>query len=144
MAHIFENIGKIVCILLIVLGLMEIVAMYAPTGLKYNILTYSKTPKDLPDNWDREKYERLREDAINTTGASDDFLGYYFKPYSSKTLNLIGAHGITKRLTWACPTATDNNSINDIDIYFFGGSTMYGQGVSDFETIPSFVSRILC
>lgn len=142
MFNLFSTIGRIVCLLIIILGLMEVVARHIPTGRKLNILTCSKAPKYLPDNWDKYKYEQLRKDAISATSASDDFLGYYFKPYSSKTLNLIEAYDLTKRLTWECETSY-KYKLKNVEIYFFGGSTMFGQGVTDFDTIPSFVSKIL-
>ncbi len=142
-SRIFEIIGKIVCLLIISLVAMELMARFIPTGLKFNILMHPKAPEHLPDNWDKGKYDKLRGDAIKAKSANDDFLGYYFKPYSSETLNLIESHGLTERLSWFCTSSSIRNNIQEVEIYFFGGSTMFGQGVSDFETIPSFVGRIL-
>jgi len=142
--RLFENIGKITCILILLLGLMELLARYAPRGAKYNILTYSSIPTYLPDNWNIDKYTKLRKDLMNVESASDDFLGSYFKSYSSETVNIIGTYGVSKRLTWnPVESSSKEKNTSFIDIYFFGGSTMFGHGVSDFETIPSYVSKIL-
>jgi hypothetical protein len=80
---------------------------------------------------------------MNPESSSDDFL-HYFKPYSSETVNIVGTYGVSKRLTWnPVESSSKEKNTSFIDIYFFGGSTMFGHGVSDFETIPSYVSKIL-
>lgn len=62
----------------------------------------------------------------------------HFKPRAySGTFNTINANGQRKTLNY-------NNSLsNPIRIFCFGGSTMYGIGSTDENTIPSILSKLL-
>ncbi len=61
------------------------------------------------------------------------------QPFQGVHIN-IDERGLRK--TWN-PPQTENNAQDPVRIFFFGGSTMWGWGARDDETIPSHVSRLL-
>jgi hypothetical protein len=63
-----------------------------------------------------------------------DFIGWRRQPYSGKTITVDSA-GIRRTLQVDADPGLDTRSIG-----FFGGSTMWGTGVDDRNTIPSLFS----
>ena len=62
------------------------------------------------------------------------------KPFHGKYLN-IDENGV--RATWKAPPTADDASKQSLRILMFGGSTMWGCGAHDDETIPSCLAREL-
>jgi hypothetical protein len=62
------------------------------------------------------------------------YVGWRHKPFSGRYVNL-DVHGL--RRTWNLPAT------QSVEIYMFGGSTMWGQGARDDYTIPSALSKML-
>lgn len=75
--------------------------------------------------WDANKY------------TYEPWLMFKVIDYQSKYVNVNGFERRSIPAEYINPSSTDT-----IDIYFFGGSTMYGYNVSDAETIPSQFMKI--
>ncbi len=62
------------------------------------------------------------------------------KPFTGKYIN-INNEGI--RYTWNGSEPHDGTAINGMNIYMFGGSTLWGTGARDEFTVPSYLSKLL-
>lgn len=69
-------------------------------------------------------------DAASISGRPDPVLGWRSNDLVSKHVNIVDG----RRVSWTPPNPT-------ITVWFFGGSTMFGDGQRDGHTIPSAVAR---
>ncbi len=68
-------------------------------------------------------------DARATSVVYYSYIGWRRRPFTSQYVNIVGKYG--ERLTIDRPDASDRT------VFFFGGSTMWGTGSRDVDTIPS-------
>jgi hypothetical protein len=96
-----------------------------PVNIEPHILTR-------PDS-SKEVNTRIADEAMKSNRfVQDSWVEFRNMDFNGSYMHMYGP----KRLTQ--PDAYYNPSSNDtIDIYFFGGSTMFGFNVLDYETIPS-------
>ena len=88
--------------------------------------------------WAKELYDELDDLAyINRSFRYHPFLGWDAKPYEGEYVN-VDASGIRK--TWNPDFPPD---VEPQTIYVFGGSTTWGMGARDQDTLPSHLSRLL-
>lgn len=82
---------------------------------------------------DKKEAVQIFDDFYRFEFAYSPFLGWVAKPFHSKTINIAENH---LRIT---PNAQENPKKV---IHLFGGSTMWGTGVKDDETIPGFLQKL--
>lgn len=81
-------------------------------------------------NWARTHFEEFS--ALSTRYIS--YIGWRREPFRGSTITLTGPYG--QRATVG--SADSGNP----SVYFFGGSTMWGTGANDANTIPSLVTQL--
>lgn len=90
---------------------------------------------DLPNyNLDRERAKEVFADYNRVQHQYEPFTGWKTLPYRGKTLH-INAEGVRAH------TAPAYNGERKT-VYFFGGSTMWGEGSDDQHTIPALVNEL--
>jgi hypothetical protein len=80
--------------------------------------------------WARTHFAEF--DSLGATYVS--YIGWRRPPFKGETINLVGP--LAQRATVGTADATKPS------IYFFGGSTMWGTGADDANTIPSLVTQM--
>lgn len=80
---------------------------------------------------ERKIAEGLRGDSESAT-TYKSFVGWKREPFTGQYKNVYSDYNVR---------ASTNHNLND-SIWFFGGSTMWGTGAQDSETIPSWVARL--
>lgn len=76
--------------------------------------------------------DHVREtDAMGVSSAWDPALGVRYGDYAGSTINLVDGHRRTYQ-----PEG------EDLTVWYFGGSTMFGLGQRDDHTIPSVIARL--
>ncbi|NJM25296.1 MAG: hypothetical protein HC859_07215 [Bacteroidia bacterium] len=84
-----------------------------------------------------ENPSRAREifyDYGRVAHAYEPFTGWRMRPYSGKTLH-INEHG------WRVHEVPAYQATKDTSVWFFGGSTMWGEGADDDHTIPALYNK---
>jgi hypothetical protein len=81
-------------------------------------------------DWARTHFEEFA--ALSTRYVS--YIEWRRKPFKGKTVNLTGPYG--QRVT------VGGGEAGKPSVYFFGGSTMWGTGADDANTIPSLVTQL--
>ncbi len=89
---------------------------------------------ELPPYKDKTKAKIILQEFKDLDYKSEykSFIGWRRKPYSSKYTNIDGKY--QTRVSF-------NEQLNN-SVWFFGGSPIWGTGVSDYSTIPSFYAKI--
>lgn len=109
----------------------------------YNVATAGHTLADLKKSAHKAKLPNYAEikwarthfaefDSLGTNYVS--YVGWRRAPFKGETINLVGP--LAQRATVGRPDP------NKPSVYFFGGSTMWGTGADDANTIPSLVAQI--
>ena len=88
-----------------------------------------KTETHFKYNWSEQYFE----DENNLKGEYRPIIGFKEKKFSSENINVDEDGCMVSR----------NNSLKNPDVIFLGGSTMFGYGSNDLNTIPSLFSEIL-
>jgi len=120
-----------------IVGLIVLIPVISQVG--YSLISRivpgseSETRAALPNyaetQWARQHFDDLK----GLTTVYRDFVVWEAKPYESETIN-IGQDGL--RSVTQSPNATND------EVWIFGGSTMWGYGSNDVNTIPSLLSQI--
>ncbi|WP_375579327.1 hypothetical protein ABWH96_20360 [Marivirga tractuosa] len=96
----------------------------------------TKSRADLPNYQDNREYARkIFQDYNKVNHLYEPFVGWKTKPYNGETTN-IDEKGIRK--TIAASQKSDSAKI----VRFFGGSTLWGEGADDHNTIPSLFQKL--
>jgi hypothetical protein len=129
------------------LGFINFVVLFGLVGFAYttiiiisslnNIITRTDLRVDLPafdgQDWPKKHFQELRDRPQRYLS----YAGWIGRPYRSETINTEGKWG--ERVT--IPRANELADSKPL-IFFFGGSTTFGVGARDSETIPSFFAKI--
>ncbi len=114
---------------------LGIVVMYEVFALKKNIVNYIDPRSALPNyrniEWAQKHFQEFNE----LRSEYKSYIGWRRLPFKGETIN-IDKNGI--RYTPQSESVTDNS----LTVAFLGGSTMWGTGVNDENTIPAFFSKI--
>ncbi len=111
---------------------------YLQTAVKKIGLFNSKTkedPRALLPNYENSKWagEHFKEfDQLTSTYF--DYIGWRRKPFSGKTINV-------DPLGYRQNSSAKISILQDSKIWVFGGSTIWGSGARDFESIPAFLEQ---
>mgnify|MGYP001287350800 CR=1 FL=1 len=89
-------------------------------------------------NWDQKDIDQLLFETWNRTFAYESIAQLQEKPFSGKFVN-VDENGFRVGKDQG-PWPPDQKNFN---LFFFGGSTTFGYGLPDFETIPSFLQEEL-
>ncbi len=128
---------KIIFIVIILLFLLEFFS-FVVLEIYNNKVVFDKRMSG--DIYKDEEWasEYIIESAESSKAEYYPYVGYRRIPnYNGKYIN-INSDSIRKTF-FQCP-----NNYNNIRIFVFGGSTVWGTGVRDNSTIPSFLSKELC
>lgn len=115
----------------------------ATMGLFEKVKYFFVHKEDRSDYYKSQQLARPDSSAVMSKTVSDEAIaanGFEYQPwvgYSAKTFagNYININGLVRKsIPESSTTIIDTNAVT---IYFFGGSTMFGFNVADFETIPS-------
>ncbi|MEG4440193.1 hypothetical protein QUB47_12700 [Microcoleus sp. AT9_B5] len=140
-----KNLGKIIIINIAVTLLFIVFLNFLSEGvlLIYGLAEQQRIMVDdranLPNYADDRETAKLHFQEFNQLSTQfEPFIGWSRKPFHGETIN-INAKGdrIHKNETTSEAISPDVTSID-----FFGGSTMWGTGVVDTETIPAFFNNI--
>ncbi|MCX5873687.1 MAG: SGNH/GDSL hydrolase family protein [Deltaproteobacteria bacterium] len=106
-----------------------------------NLFKYKEfTPELAPvyPGWDREQVNILLFETRHVTLGYDPFTQFRERPFVGKYVNVDprGFRPVKNQGPWV-PSEAETN------IFLFGGSTAFGYGVTDNETIASFLQEIL-
>lgn len=103
---------------------------------KYREFTSALAP--VYPGWDREQVNTLLFETRHVTLGYDPFTQFKERPFVGKYVNVdpIGFRPVKNQGPWV-PCETETN------IFLFGGSTTFGYGVADHETIASFLQGII-
>ncbi|MGB0580521.1 MAG: SGNH/GDSL hydrolase family protein [Limisphaerales bacterium] len=93
--------------------------------------------KAYPD-WTLTDLRQLHQECWGNELVYDSFAGYKELPREGKFVNvdINGFRHIKDQAVWPPDT-------NNLNIFVFGGSTTFGYGLPDHETIPSFLQQLL-
>ena len=87
---------------------------------------------DLPAYSNKSKAKTVLKEFKMLSTEYKSFLGWRRKPFVSEYTNIKGKY----------QNRVSTNESLDNSFWFFGGSTIWGTGVSDYNTIPSFFAKI--
>jgi hypothetical protein len=109
----------------------------------YNLVTAGHALADLKKsahkarlpNYAKIKWARTHFAEFDSLGAEYvSYIGWRRAPFKGETINIVGP--LAQRATVGTPDP------NKPSVYFFGGSTMWGTGTDDANTIPSLVTQL--
>ena len=110
------------------------IASLVGPGLQPPVLGKAARMAALPNyagvDWARTHFQEFA--ALSSRYIS--YIGWRREPYQGKTINLTGPYA--QRATVGAADSAKPS------VYFFGGSTMWGTGADDANTIPSLVTQI--
>jgi hypothetical protein len=96
-----------------------------PVNVEPHILTRPDSSKDVNT--------RIADEAMKSNRfVEDSWVEFRNMDFNGAYMHMSGPNRLTQPDTYYDPASKDT-----IDIYFFGGSTMFGFNVLDYETIPS-------
>ncbi len=131
--NIFLTVSIFFCI-----NLASNVFLFAYTSFR-NVQEGSNHKKDrsyLPNYSDNRNIAKIHyQESEETQYQFEAFLGWGPKPYKGEAIN-IDSEGDRVH------TIIDRHQHNSRSVYFFGGSTMFGTGAPDNETIPAIFNSI--
>lgn len=142
MKRALANISLIFTVTLCLLVILELALAYYydhEDKAKYHAsLDYNRYQADTyaGQQWPAEYYQEHREAYVSRW---QPYVHWRRQPYQGKHIN-VNAQGIRK--TWQ-ENSLPKASNYDVDIYMFGGSTMWGTGARDEYTIPSQLTKLL-
>ena len=130
--------GKVVGLnLLILLGLLLAPSLFFAIYKQIKLSLEPKPPsQDLainpayPSQEEKEKAALLGQDSEKGM-TYRSFVGWRREPFAGSVKNVVAPYGIRQSI----------NSSSDRSTWFFGGSTMWGTGAIDSETIPSWYAK---
>lgn len=105
---------------------------------RYSFKKYEDPVKQLFPNLDKDDINTLLMEIRHVSQVFDTYTQFKEKPFIGKFVN-VDVHGfrpIKNQAPW--PPNPDCTNI-----FVFGGSTTFGYGVTDHETIPSYLQEIL-
>tara|TARA_B100000965_G_scaffold295812_1_gene253985 strand:+ start:2182 stop:3321 length:1140 start_codon:yes stop_codon:yes gene_type:complete len=127
---IFVNINVLILLIFYISFLtVSFYEIYKTTDISTHgtILSRYKEETHIKYDWAKQYFE----DEFQVKGEYHAFVGYKERPFSSETINIDNDGYRISR----------NNS-DKPDIYFLGGSTMFGYGSDDMNSIPSLFSKL--
>ncbi len=131
---------KVLCINLLLMTSAVGSVVLAPMGIEltYNIISLLTPGAEeqraaLPNYAQLDWAEQHFQDLEGTSSAYHDFVIWKSEPYESPTLN-IGLDGLRD--------VVQAPNVGPHEVWLFGGSTMWGYGSNDANTIPSHLSQI--
>ena len=120
-----------------IVGLVVLIPVASQVG--YSIISRitpgseSATRAALPNYADTQWAHQHFDDMRGLTTVYRDFVVWEAKPYESETIN-IGQDGLRH--------VVQSSNVTRDEAWLFGGSTMWGYGSNDINTIPSILSEI--
>lgn len=120
-----------------IVGLFVLIPVVSQVG--YGLISLitpgseSATRAALPNYADTQWAHQHFDDMKGLETTYRDFVVWEAKPYESKTIN-IGPDGLR--------SVTQSPNVTNDEVWLFGGSTMWGYGNNDINTIPSLLSQI--
>jgi hypothetical protein len=105
---------------------------------RYSFKKYEDPVKQLFPNLDKDDINTLLAEIRHVSQVFDTYTQFKEKPFVGKFVN-VDVHGF-RPIKNQGPWPPNPNSTN---IFVFGGSTTFGYGVTDHETIPSCLQEIL-
>jgi len=105
---------------------------------RYGFKNYEDSTKKLFPDLERDEIEQFLTDTRHLSQCFDTYTQFKERPFVGKSVNVDakGFRPIKNQGPW--PPAPEH-----INIFVFGGSTTFGYGVPDVETIPSYLQEIL-
>jgi lysophospholipase L1-like esterase len=134
----FSIVGLITVAALLELASWAIWSVY-PSGKKAALRSQAASPVYAGADWAREFWqEETRRQQMHQTYVP--FRLFSVVPWHSKYINNDqGLHGVWRRTF----NPANCGSKQKVNVWTFGGSTMYGTAVPDWATLPSYLSRDL-
>lgn len=128
-----KNICTMIVLIFIVFILLDICSYFVIGLGKYNRIN-QRANLDVYKNesWAKSYWREMDKANIFRY---ESWIGLRGVEFNGKYVN-VGKDG--NRVTYSC------NQEKKLKIFMFGGSTMWGEGSIDNETIPSYISSILC
>jgi hypothetical protein len=109
-------------------------SIYSLVGPKVATFSHNAYKAELPNyanvDWARAHFAEF--DSLSTKYVS--YLGWRREPFKGTTIALVGRYNQRETVPAGEPGKPS--------VYFFGGSTMWGSGVNDANTIPSLVAQL--
>ena len=130
---IFRNVLIVFIILEIALSIIYNYKDYKSYKNTLDLKIEAKIHESMQDDEIRAMYHEF----LDLDMQWEPYIHYAHKPYNGK-YNIIDNNGWRQTSQFSDPTA-----INTLKIFCFGGSTMYGFGASNDNTIPSLLSKEL-
>jgi hypothetical protein len=125
---VFVMLGTFLYWLIPIVGAIELFARYSGlAGINRKVpAAYAAADHE----WVRKFW--LENDRTKSTYRS--YVGWRGLPSQGETITIAGHYGQRHTVQAAAPS--------DTKVYFFGGSTMWGSGVDDARTIPSYFAKL--
>lgn len=129
----FSYYVVILIILVLLLELGSFVIIFADDLIFGNVDPRIKSKVYEGKEWTEEYWQEFSE---SYKAQYYPYLGHSRVPFNGKFIN-VDENSVRK--TFQC-----KNFGNDLKIFVFGGSTVWGTGVRDDGTIPSFIAKKIC
>jgi hypothetical protein len=124
---VFNIVTWMICL---VLSIYNLVAENPQVAALRTSARQAKLPNYAGVDWARTHFVELHSQSTGYVS----YLGWRRQPFKGSTINIAGPYGQRETVG---PGAPDKPSV-----YFFGGSTMWGTGADDANTIPSLVTQL--
>lgn len=143
----FALVGYVVCASILVILLVELGAYAVLTAYHW---IWPDTQDNFADSspaytgysWAREYWKEEKSRWETQHGSYEPFRVWGVAPWHSEYINTDESSAGTWRRT-VNVAGSPCEKQKHVEIWMFGGSTLYGTGVPDFATLPSYLSRDL-
>ncbi len=130
----FAGITVLLCLLLMEFGLRGIRRLAGSSPPDVHLA--SRLSIYGGESWAHELFDELNADILRHRFVADPFRGWRMVEYEGKWTH-ANPEGV--RATWAPPGRVNSTAAK---LWIFGGSTTWGFGARDDQTLPSWVSRL--